>query len=393
MAWKDDLQDASFREITFECVSVKDSVSKAQVIHQAPFSDEAIIEDLGKDPRKISITAVFTGDSYKSDSDELIDALNERGIGVLVHPIYGICNACVLGYNIDHDAENIDACNISIEFVIGKEEQQFFTAKTITKTTTPATIINAPATALQSKLTQLNNEDHDALADVVSRIRSGINTARRYLNLAKKTIDDILSPPDYIVGLVDDVSQLLTFDTNISALAKWRDLSHRITRFGKLFEHDKQTSLQQTWRAFTISSHVAVAQAVIDQTRTELSNNQTITSFTPLELALIRQSVRQAIQQAITEERQNTSDLTLISVEQIQVYKTLADEIHLQIQDLIEQRPPLTTTTVLTPCTLHWLAHQLYGDYTRADEIQRLNPRLNNPALLLQGMELNVYAR
>ena len=393
MAWKDDLQDASFRGIAFECVSVKDSTSKAQVIHQAPFSDEAIIEDLGKDPRKISITAVFTGDHYKSDSDQLIDALNERGIGVLVHPIYGICNACVLGHNIDHDAENIDACNISIEFVIGKEEQPFFTPIAITETTSTATIIHAPATALQGELTQLNNDDHNTLADVVSRIRSGINTARHSLNLAKKTIDDILSPPDYIVGLVDDVSQLLTFDTNISALAKWRDLSHRITRFGKLFEHDKQTSLQQTWRACVVSNHVALAQAVIAQTRTELSNNQTITSFTPLELALIRQSVRQALQQAITEERQNTGDLTLISVEQIQVYKTLADEIHLQIQDLIEQRPPLTTTTVLTPCTLHWLAHQLYGDYTRADEIQRLNPRLNNPALLLKGMELNVYAR
>ena len=78
---------------------------------------------------------------------------------------------------------------------------------------------------------------------------------------------------------------------------------------------------------------------------------------------------------------------------QIQVYKQLADQIHLQIQELIEVRPPITTTKVLVPCTLHWLAHALYGDMDRADEIRRLNPDLQNPAILRTGMELTVYAR
>ena len=44
MAWKDDLQDASFRGVPFECISTKDAVSKSQAIHQAPYSDEAYIE-------------------------------------------------------------------------------------------------------------------------------------------------------------------------------------------------------------------------------------------------------------------------------------------------------------------------------------------------------------
>lgn len=402
MAWKDDLQDASFRGVAFECVSIKDSTSKAQVVHQAPFSDEAIIEDMGKDPRKISITAVFTGDSYKSESDELIDALNERGTGTLVHPIYGICNASVLSHNVDHDADNVDACNISIEFVIGKEEQPFFNALAVPEFDIKKLILNS-AYNLQTKLLRLKKLNPSAFFSLVSRIRNAINTARKYLNLAKKAIDNILSPPDFLVGLIDDISQLVTFDTSLSAPAKWRDLFKRINRFSKILDQDDDATLKQTWRAFTVSSHIAAAQSVIEQARTELSNN-TESSFTPLELAQVRQSVRQVIQQAITEERatvtaNNETDLTdignlqLIQVEQIQNYKNIADVLHLQIQDLIEQRPPLTTTTVLTPCTLHWLAHQLYGDYTRADEIQRLNPRLNNPALLLKGMELNVYAR
>lgn len=393
MAWKDELQNASFRGIGFECTSIKDSTSKTQIVHQAPFSDEAIIEDLGIEPRKISVTAIFTGDTYKADSDQLIDALNERGIGVLIHPIYGICHASVLSHTIDHEADNVDACNISIEFILGKAQQSFFNPIALPQNTTTGTIITVPATALGSELAQLENQDHNALFNVVSRIRTGINSARNALNLIKKNIDDVLSPPTYITALVDDFSQLATFDTSISALAKWRDLSKRITRLNSLFKNDESINLQQTWRATVVSHHIALAQAVIAQTRNELSYTQTSTSFTPLELALVRQSVRQAIQQAITAERQMNSNLTLTSVTQIQIYKTLADEIHLNIQALIEQQPPLTTTVVAMPCTLHWLAHQLYSDYTRANEIQRLNPRLNNPALLLKGMELNVYAR
>lgn len=42
---------------------------------------------------------------------------------------------------------------------------------------------------------------------------------------------------------------------------------------------------------------------------------------------------------------------------------------------------------------MHWLAHQLYQDFTRAEEIRRLNPDLQNPASLLGGMEITIYAR
>ena len=126
MAWKDDLQDASFRGVPFECISTKDAVSKSQAIHQAPYSDEAYIEDMGKDPRKISIQAVFTGDDYKAESDNLILALDETGSGELIHPIYGICTASVLSHNVDHDVENVDTCYISIEFILGKDQQKTF---------------------------------------------------------------------------------------------------------------------------------------------------------------------------------------------------------------------------------------------------------------------------
>ena len=395
MAWKDDLQDASFRGVPFECISTKDAVSRSQAIHQAPYSDEALIEDMGKDPRKISIQAVFTGEDYKAESDNLIIALDETGSGELIHPIYGICTASVLSHNVDHDAENVDTCYISIEFILGKDQQKTFFAPVATvDSIDTASIIDAPATALETALEQLKNTDKNQFFTVVNNIRNGINTARSYLNLAKATIENILSPADYIVGLVDDLSQLVTFDTSISAISKWRDLAKRISRFSNLFtDDDSPTELKQLWTATQVASTVAVTQQIIESIQSDMVAGNEV-SLTPIDLAVIRQQNRQVIQAAINAEREQTDDaLQLTSVTQIKVYKNVADQLHLQIQELIETRPPITTTTILVPCTLHWLAHQLYEDYTRADEIRHLNPNLQNPAVLLKGTELTVYAR
>jgi prophage DNA circulation protein len=127
MGWKDDLQDASFRGVLFECTSTKDSVSKSQAAHQAPYSNKASIEDMGKDPRRISLNAVFTGENYKGELDNLRIALDETGTGELIHPIDGLCKASVLSYSVDHDAENVDTCYVAIEFMLGEDvEYQIF---------------------------------------------------------------------------------------------------------------------------------------------------------------------------------------------------------------------------------------------------------------------------
>ncbi|RLL16530.1 multidrug DMT transporter, partial [Acinetobacter chengduensis] len=160
------------------------------------------------------------------------------------------------------------------------------------------------------------------------------------------------------------------------------------------FQNDKSSpQLQQLWRATQVASTVAITQKVIENVRTELAENKE-SSLTPIDLAVIRQNNRQQIQAAInTEREQIATELNETAVSQIQVYKETADQLHLQIQELIEIRPPVTKTVITVPCTLHWLAHQLYEDMSRVSEIRRLNPDLVNPAVLRPGMELTVYAR
>ncbi|MFA3041531.1 DNA circularization protein [Acinetobacter pittii] len=391
MGWDTDLQDASFRGVQFECTSTSDAVAKVLAMHQAPYSNDAEIEDMGNDPRKISIQAVYTGSDYLTWVNALEAALIATGSGELIHPIFGVQQVHVSTYIINHDAENPDFCSISVEFVKAKaEKRELFVPVSVPEKIATTKIIDAPASALESALDKLKIADSDKLFNTVNTIRNGIDQARTYLGVAKQTIENVLAPADWIVGLVDDVTKLVTFDTNISALSKWRDVVHRVERFENLFQNDDDSpELQRVWRSTQVASQVAIAQQVISTTRSESANNQQI-SFSPVDLALVRKKTREVLQQAIRDERAIN---TFESITQIQVYKEVAAQIQDQIQELIETRPPLTKTQVPVPCTLHWLAHHLYEDMSRADEIRRLNPDLINPAALQVGMELTVYAR
>ena len=415
MGWKDDLQDASFRGVQFECTSTNESGSKSLAVKQSPYSNKASVEDMGNNPLKISIEAIFSGENYKIEMDALWAALVATGSGELIHPVHGVMQVYAESYQIGHVAEEVDACKISIEFIQAEDkERPLFIPIAVPVSIPLYSIPDSPVTALQSVLKKLQQFNPNKFFSFVNKIRDGISAARQFLGTVKGAIENVLSP-DWIVGLIDDATRLATFDTNISAISKWRDVFKRVQRFEKLFQNDDDTPkvMQQTWRAVQVATAVAVTQQVVATVRKEMAENKTV-SFTPVELAVIRQANRKLIQQAINSERaliaaataaQNNnagitveddapaSELIFIAMTQIQVYKQLADQIHLQIQELIEVRPPITTTKVLVPCTLHWLAHSLYGDMDRADEIRRLNPDLQNPAVLRTGMELTVYAR
>ncbi|MCU4395970.1 DNA circularization protein [Acinetobacter junii] len=394
MGWKDDLQDASFRGVPFECTTTTESGSKSLAVKQAPYSNKANVEDMGNAPLRISIDAVFSGENYKTEMDALWAALVATGSGELIHPVHGVMQVNAENYNIVHKAEDVNACTIAIEFIQAEDKERPLFIPVATPTTIDTDEITAtPVAALDSTLQQLEKADPNQFFTIVNNIRNGVNAARQYLGTVKNTIETALSPADMIVGLVDDVTQLATFDSNISAISKWRDLFNRVQRFEKLFHDDDIAEVKQTWRATQIASQVSITQKVVASVRQEMAENKQV-SFTPVDLAVIRQQNRTQLQQAIrTEREQAASDIAFEAVNQVHVYKHVADQIHVQIQELIELRPPITKTQILVPCTLHYLAHSLYGDMERAEEIRRLNPDLLNPAVLQIGMELTVYAR
>jgi len=405
MGWKDELHDASFRGVQFECTSVSSAQAKTVAIHQAPYSNDATVEDMGNEARRFTVNAMYTGDDYLTWRKALEAALITTGAGELVHPTEGIQQVQVLDYSVNEDAENPDYCSLSINFLVVKTEKRelFIPIQTATELTA-LDVIESPAAQFKKALEKLKAIQPEQFYGVVKNVRDALQTVRTGLNLAKKTTQDILSPKVWATGLVDDISGLVNFDFSISALSLWRDVIQRIERFDNIFDETATPKeLKQLWRATQVASVVAITQEVVKTTREEMlelqskpeqnpTAQQKQISMTPIDLAKVRANTREKIQAAINAERDYGS-LDLDAVTLIQNYKHIADQIHLQIQELIEIRPPIITIVIPVPCTFHWLAHYLYEDMTRATEIRRLNQDIENPALLLKGMEVSVYAR
>lgn len=400
MGWESDLQQASFRGILIDCISTNDGSTKSLAIQQAPYSNDAIVEDMGKDPNKINLRIFLSGENYLTYLNALDSAFSLSGEGELIHPIHGIKNVFVYNWNVNHNAENVNGCDLDVEFLVAKSESKpLFVPQPQSNDISTSEIISSPAIAFERELTRIKNSDTNTFYNTVNKINNGLKKTYQLLNTVRATVDDILSPAKWATDIVNDVISISTFEyTDISAISKWRSVVDRVNRVSKVFQDEtiENTSFEQLWRAIGIASSVAAAQSILKQTRTDIVQQKT-QSITPIELAIVRQQVRKDIQNAINSERnisqQQADKANIDPLLQVINYKKLANNIHDQFQELIEIRPPLSSTNISIPCTSQWLAHVLYGDMSRSEEIKRLNPTVQNFAVLRSSMELITYAR
>ena len=80
MSWKDNLREASFRDVPFFVESVSTEVGRRNVLYEYPFRDDPYIEDLGKAAGVYNVTGYVIQNAdndfdYFTERDNLIAAL------------------------------------------------------------------------------------------------------------------------------------------------------------------------------------------------------------------------------------------------------------------------------------------------------------------------------
>lgn len=135
---------------------------------------------------------------------------------------------------------------------------------------------------------------------------------------------------------------------------------------------------------------VAQAREVTDTVCDLLLDEADAPILNPAEVETIVNNARERIQDAMAMVR-----ISLPPHRIRPITESLRDAAE-QVQDLgaavINARPPLITHTIAADCNVHFLAHLLYGDYTRATEVLRLNPGIMNPNFLQRGQRVTIYA-
>lgn len=118
MAWQDEIGGASYTapsgkkiEFNFESgLSRKTPLKTAE--NTFPDVDGAEIQSLGLGGKKFPMTAIFSGGDCLTAASEFEEALCERGVGVLEHPIYGKLNVVPTG-EIERVDDLVDSLNES----------------------------------------------------------------------------------------------------------------------------------------------------------------------------------------------------------------------------------------------------------------------------------------
>ncbi len=416
MAWKDTLRPASFRGVPFEVLRTRDHGEKAVVEHEYPYRDGGEVEDMGRKARRISITAVAWGPAYEAALEKLGKALEERGAGELVHPVFGPVRAQVISWDIPQEAERPDYAEVAMELVVAGADNPFF-SRAWPKVDAKADKARAGAVSVLEQAVAKN-------ADANALVRSGLRSLAGLKSEASGVLTSatsILSGPASwaadAASLVQGIVDLRSFSSG-SLLPDFQGLATALTSAillpsfssgssgsggsysgglggGQIFwtapVSDEATPPIQGPELDTAATYVLAETAlgVAEAAQIVLEAEALTPTLSPAEVEAVANDSRELLQQSIDTYR------AVYPVEQAHAAIEPLKDVALAVQEsaaaVLEARPPLVTHTVAAPACLRLIAHQLYSDHTRAPEIQRLNS-LRDPNFLTSGQELKVYA-
>jgi prophage DNA circulation protein len=125
MAWRDQLIQGSYRRAKFLWERADAEVGRKTARHDYPGRDECLIEDLGKAPQEFTLDVFVLGPNYMAARDDLIDAVEAPGVGLLNHPTWGMLQVCVSGkVRISESTREGGLCRFTIPFTLVLEDSR-----------------------------------------------------------------------------------------------------------------------------------------------------------------------------------------------------------------------------------------------------------------------------
>lgn len=115
--WLKAFRPASFRGVPFK-VEVENATGGRRLsIHPIAYADQSVIEDMGRDPHRFSVTAYVVGDVADASAKALMAALAVKGAGALILPMLGAIGARVASWSLDRQKTYAGYVGFDIEFV------------------------------------------------------------------------------------------------------------------------------------------------------------------------------------------------------------------------------------------------------------------------------------
>jgi len=107
--------EATLDDFKLDCETIEDGFEKEIAVHEFPYRDGALLEDMGQKARSVRLRCFFLNERY----DEHIDFLNhleKQDLFELFHPAYGLMQGSIRTVSVRHD-EREQCAEIAISFL------------------------------------------------------------------------------------------------------------------------------------------------------------------------------------------------------------------------------------------------------------------------------------
>ncbi|NUB13707.1 multidrug DMT transporter [Azospirillum brasilense] len=190
--WHAQLRPASFRGVPFAVIASNAEFGRRVAVHEYPYRDTVWVEDLGRGPRRYSLTGflmedsqVYGGGPLLTQRDRLQRAVEGAGEGELVHPSLGRKSVALLRFREVQRHEGGRVIEVAFQFV--EAGRLLYPAASADKTkavTDAADSLGLAAVAdfVKKAVTYLQRG--------VSFVRDLVGTVSRYARLVMKLVDD-----------------------------------------------------------------------------------------------------------------------------------------------------------------------------------------------------------
>ena len=215
MSWEDRLTEAVYtspsgREFIGIYEDVSKVINKKTTAFEFPDVDGTYVQDLGPKGRQYPMKWIFSGEDYDTEAEDFDDALEEKGPGILQHPLYGTFDVLPFG-SITRNDSLVNAANQAVYDI---------TFYTTIKIIFPVSELSAE-NAMNEGITEFSETapvsyDNALSVDTATETTGFIDSAKAGLRKIKKAMAGIAATSAEIERAFNDVADLA--DETVSTL-------------------------------------------------------------------------------------------------------------------------------------------------------------------------------
>lgn len=415
MTWRDNYSPASFRGASFFVEDSDSSHGRRQAVHEHAQRDVPYTEDLGRKAREFSISGYVIGDNYNLDRDAVIRACEQAGPGLLVHPYRGELNVVCRGLSVNESSNEGRMCRFSMTFLeAGVDEfpsvsvdnvNAISSAADALKGTARASFVSRFLTAgfpgqvldaAQSGLSQVADFIADPGFNFSAEIAAASDLFYEARNMAADAFDLVQSP----IAMADRMLGTIGMIRGGFGFSSFGVLSSMITRFTGSSSGSTGTLSRQRININQNATNDYTRQLAIAEASKEAIVR--LSTFTPAtaqepgasesvfgaypsvqDVIMVREQLTGIIDVELENER--TSDEVFVSMMALRAQLVRSLPLPGSSLPQLVKVSPVATVPALV------LAHNLYGDASRAEEIVARN-RPRHPGFLTGGSPLEVLS-